>query len=1337
MTATLGPIESITSAAAQASSRASLLKLSFALYLPVIVILTGLGYGLLRIDVDARMQKLKLQESSEISVAEQALIHDFDYAISDLRLLSQTPSLNHYINEASPAEKQRVTENFTSMVQTKLRYDQIRYLDNSGMEIIRVNLENSVAVTTSKKDLQNQTDRYFFHETLKRKPGEIYASALDLNIEDGKIETQPKPILRFGTPLADRKGKKQGVLTLNYHSRNLLDYFTRTMGEKHHSMLLNKDGYWLSHPNNAIDWGIKYSRNGTLAKTHPFAWRTIGTEQKGSILLDEGLYSFATVNPLQHTADPIEEKLITRDYYWKIVSLIPAGELPAVSPGQYPRSFALFGLGVTLLYLLALFLAAVIISRRQLRAAVFENEALLQEITSTMGEGIYGIGQHQLTTFFNPEAERLLGWTQAELLGKNSHDLLHHHNLDGSVLPASECEIYRVLQTGQIYNSTSQVFWHKDGTPLHVKVNATPIIRNGKITGSVVVFSDIGKQKLAEAKLLNSESQLKYAQRLSQLGSWELDLSSMKLVWSDEIYRIFEIEPGTFGPSYEVFRNAIHPEDRERVNAAHNNSVQQHSTYSIEHRLLFADGRIKHVIERGETFYDSENRPVRSIGTVQDITARKKSEEERLRAEEAFHMVFNNVADGIVIHDVNGPFLEVNEIFCARLGYTREELLKMSPATINTPEGASQFIERGQQLTRSGRLTFEAQHIAKNGRTMPVEINARLIEYQGKPATLSVVRDISKRKADQEALHTSRETARALLNATSESAILLDANGIVLAINKVGALYICMPTEKIIGQNLFELFPAEIAASRKQSIEKILRSGQPGQFQDECNGRHLEQSIYPILDAQGNISQIAIYASDITDRIKLQAEETLLHHIDQQVLRSRSLPGLLQFVCDEIVQLFGYQFAWLGKKETGGELTISAQSGTASARMEQLLHKGVRWDNTPLGNNPAGICVRSGQMQLFKKSDSQLQAMHDATATHPDFQSVAGIPLIVRGTVYGALMLYSQFEHDFDDSAMRKRLTSIANRICVAVETAMDHEQLLLLSTALASAGNSVFITNELGRIMWVNNAFTILTGYSSEEAIGRYPSLLKSGEQDEVYYQKMWDTILQGKDWSSETVQRHKNGSLFTVQQRITPIKDENDSITHFVSILDDITAQKKIAEHIQRLAHYDALTSLPNRALFRDRLRQTLAQAKRDEHNCALMFIDLDHFKEVNDTLGHHVGDLLLQAVADRLRVCVRETDTISRLAGDEFTVLLPNVHGREDATLVAEKITAALAAPFLLDGHEVNISSSTGIAFYPADANTDEMLIKNADQAMYTAKEQGRGTFRFYQPGISAKN
>jgi len=521
-----------------------------------------------------------------------------------------------------------------------------------------------------------------------------------------------------------------------------------------------------------------------------------------------------------------------------------------------------------------------------------------------------------------------------------------------------------------------------------------------------------------------------------------------------------------------------------------------------------------------------------------------------------------------------------------------------------------------------------------------------------------------------------------------------------------------------------------LAKSRLAAFQEVVHSGQPGHISDVRNNIHFETSLYPVFDAEGKVSQVALYAADVTEQVQFRAIDTLFHEIDQQVLRGLPIQELMQFVCSEAVRLFGYSLAWIGKKEAGGSVSFSASAGKASEYYAELERIGVCWDDTPQGRGPAGMTIKTGNMQVFKITDPGFHAWHDA-AKRANLHAIMGIPLIIRGEIYGAFILYSEREHAFDSPATTQRLTNIAGRICVALETAMDQEQLRLLGTALSSAGNGVFITDQLGYIKWINLAFTRLTGYGAEEAMGRKASILNSGKQDAAYYQELWETVLQGNIWSSETVERRKDGTLFTVQQTITPIRDDEGKITHFISILEDITAQKETAARIQHLAHYDALTALPNRSLFYDRLHQVLAHAKRNAQMSALMFIDLDRFKRVNDSLGHHVGDLLLQEVAQRIKACVRESDTVARLAGDEFTVLLPYVEKREAAAAVAEKIVAALTEPFLLDGHEVRSGGSIGIAIYPEDTSDHETLIKYADTAMYAAKEKGRNTFCFFQP------
>jgi len=286
-----------------------------------------------------------------------------------------------------------------------------------------------------------------------------------------------------------------------------------------------------------------------------------------------------------------------------------------------------------------------------------------------------------------------------------------------------------------------------------------------------------------------------------------------------------------------------------------------------------------------------------------------------------------------------------------------------------------------------------------------------------------------------------------------------------------------------------------------------------------------------------------------------------------------------------------------------------------------------------------------------------------------------------------------------------------------------------LLAHALASTASAILITDSSGEIVWINEAFSRLSGYLPEELIGRTPALLKSGKQSHAFYSELWQTILEGKVWQGEVVDQRKDGSLYMVDEIITPLFDRQGGITHFIAIQHDITQQRKSSEREHHLAYHDALTDLPNRLHFLDLQQQAISHARRTQNMLATLFLDLDRFKAVNDTLGHHAGDLLLSAVAERLRSAVRQADVVARFGGDEFAVLLTNLPDAGVAVALARKLLELLARPFVLRGEKIEIGASIGIAIYPADGEDAETLLMNADKAMYQAKCRGGNSYQLF--------
>ncbi|MHB1591255.1 MAG: sensor domain-containing protein [Sulfuricella sp.] len=289
--------------------------------------------------------------------------------------------------------------------------------------------------------------------------------------------------------------------------------------------------------------------------------------------------------------------------------------------------------------------------------------------------------------------------------------------------------------------------------------------------------------------------------------------------------------------------------------------------------------------------------------------------------------------------------------------------------------------------------------------------------------------------------------------------------------------------------------------------------------------------------------------------------------------------------------------------------------------------------------------------------------------------------------------------------------------------------ELALTARVFETTGEAIVITDASGAIISVNQAFTQLTGYNRQEALGQNPRILKSGRHDKAFYDAMWRSINDTDHWHGDIWDRRKDGTIYPKFLSVSAIRDAQGTIAHYSGIFYDITERKAIEERLERLAHYDTLTGLPNRSLLHDRLDQAIVRAVRDDTRVALLYLDLDHFKEVNDTLGHHAGDELLKLVAQRVRDSVRAVDTVARFGGDEFVVLVPDIKEIDSAALVAKKIIDALTQPYRIEDQDVTASPSIGISIYPDDHHNPETLLKHADRAMYDVKQNGRGSYRFF--------
>ncbi|MBF0189123.1 MAG: diguanylate cyclase [Magnetococcales bacterium] len=330
-----------------------------------------------------------------------------------------------------------------------------------------------------------------------------------------------------------------------------------------------------------------------------------------------------------------------------------------------------------------------------------------------------------------------------------------------------------------------------------------------------------------------------------------------------------------------------------------------------------------------------------------------------------------------------------------------------------------------------------------------------------------------------------------------------------------------------------------------------------------------------------------------------------------------------------------------------------------------------------------------------------------------------------------------ELEVELSLSSVRDGVRWLSTGIVRDISARKQMEQKLKLgASVIEHALEGVLVTDADQKVEIVNPAFCTLTGFDACEVIGNTPKVLRSNRHEASFYETMWHSINSQGSWQGEIWNKRKNGSIFLEWLSISAITDSEGKVTNYIGIATDITQRKAFEQHLERLAFYDALTGIPNRMLFHDRIYQELNLCKRRNQQLAVFYLDLDRFKQVNDTFGHKVGDMLLQEVANRLQTLLRNEDTVARLGGDEFAILLRRIsNAHDDAVLIAERVIATLEQPFILEGNRCEIGTSIGISLYPFDTDSEDMLVKYADNAMYQAKRGGRNRFMFHDAPVDA--
>jgi diguanylate cyclase (GGDEF)-like protein/PAS domain S-box-containing protein len=519
---------------------------------------------------------------------------------------------------------------------------------------------------------------------------------------------------------------------------------------------------------------------------------------------------------------------------------------------------------------------------------------------------------------------------------------------------------------------------------------------------------------------------------------------------------------------------------------------------------------------------------------------------------------------------------------------------------------------------------------------------------------------------------------------------------------------------------------------------------QQGAYHIQTRHRRKDGTIFPVEVTANYLNEEHNFCSvqDITERKQAEAREhrqtqlyKALSEVNQALVRMEQQAELFPLVCRCAVEFGGLRMAFIALlDESSGLMVTDASYGSNLEYLDGVVISSRA--DVKEGRGSCGTALRENRPVIINDYfNDPMTLPWRKRGMDCGWSSVAAFPIQRGGKPYAVLNVFHEQLNAFDGEVtalldeMSKDITFALDNFDRETARKAGEDSQRLAASVYETSSEAMMVMNADRLIIAINPAFTEITGYSEEEAIGKNSNILRSEEHDQALYDEMWEQADTAGKWQGESWDKRKNGEIYPKWLTINTIFDDSSAVQHYVALFTDITERKLAEQTIWQQANYDRLTGLPNRQMFHDRMDQEIKKSHRAGLPLALIFLDLDRFKEVNDTLGHDMGDVLLKEAAYRLTSCVRETDTVARLGGDEFTIILGELDDTRNVERVTQDILRKLSAPFQLGNDMAYISASIGITLYPEDASTTDVLLKNADQAMYAAKNKGRNRYHYF--------
>ncbi|HTS52114.1 MAG TPA: PAS domain S-box protein, partial [Burkholderiales bacterium] len=909
---------------------------------------------------------------------------------------------------------------------------------------------------------------------------------------------------------------------------------------------------------------------------------------------------------------------------------------------------------------------------------------LLSAIVGSSNDAIMSWSAGGTLLTWNEGAEAMLGYSAEEMVGNSVSLLMPPGDADWQ-------ELTRAVAAGEKILNQAAVRRHRDGTMIQLAVTCSPVRdERGEVTAISCIARDIRQQKLQERLLAEDHRRSKLALESAGLSLWDWDIPASRVHHDDAFARLLGYAPGDMPRSSRPWEGMIHPDDARRL-ADH---IECHLAgrcefFELEFRVCSRDGKRLWIGARGRVVgRDRSGAPLRMIGTCQDISQRK-------RAEQTSHMLaafLDSSDDSIVSRTLDGTILSWNRGAERILGYSAAEMVGCSHLLLIPPERRDEAA-RITELVRTGETVCDLETVRRHKAGHEVHLAltvAPLRDSEGRVIGIaSLGRDITKRmRADS-----ARGLLAAVVESSQDAIISHGLDGTILSWNHGAEEIFGYTASEVIGNSYHLLVPGEFPGQMRERCVRIERGDRIAPFETAARRKDgssvlVSVSVAALRDQAGRIAGVAAVARDISTqkRLELLMERTqAIGHVGGWEVDCRS--GRL-FWTDETYRIHDLS---PGRYVPTVDSAVGFFAQDAVPTIHRAMQRAMELGE-PFDAELALITARGRSVWVRVIGEAQRE---DGQVTH----------------VYGTLQDITGRRQAEDALRQRERqLESILDNVA---------EGMIVLSAA--------------GSIERFNRQAQHMFGYGAQEVRGLHLKqiTIELGYEDQGTAGAAADWMQRLVGSRREVTGRRKDGSIFPLELAVSEIV-MSPGPNQFTAIARDITERKSWESRIYSLAYSDSLTGLPNRLLLRDRLEHAIAAAQRNRTLVGVLFFDIDHFKPINDSYGHHVGDLLLREIAERARSCVREIDTVSRLGGDEFVVVLPELREALDAAAVARKILAAMGQAFRIDGHEFTITQTLGISIYPQDGPDADTLLRNADSAMYHAKESGKNCFLFFNPG-----